>query len=259
MVISQFEYRKYMDEIQELRDQMTQLLITMELYHQTKPEEFDRWWYGSGDTQDGQKTGNAARYFSMKGRVEQIEAFLSRAQIVEQARPKMLRGGSARGRSDDSPVPASAPAASGGETAVGSSGSCIENSAQKPLRLRPHHLLCLQNFRGSGYSAAFIQKMEETVLRLSSNPSLPVLLVQGCDDLCEACPHNDRGRCTSTKVSVFDARVLQILYGDKDVICGEAFSLEELLRLLPVMSTGLLDACCGDCRWIGLCKNIVSP
>ena len=35
-----------------------------------------------------------------------------------------------------------------------------------PIRLRPHHLLCLQTFRGNGYSPGFVRKMTELSLRV---------------------------------------------------------------------------------------------
>ena len=84
MIISQYDYQMYQDEIEELRDEMTQLLVSMELYHQTHSQaEFDRWWDGEGRLQ---------RYFSCKGRIEQIENYLSVAQVIEAEHPKM-RGG----------------------------------------------------------------------------------------------------------------------------------------------------------------------
>ena len=42
--------------------------------------------------------------------------------------------------------------------------------APDPIPLRPHHLLCLQNFRGKGYSPAFIKKMTEVCAKLHIPP-----------------------------------------------------------------------------------------
>jgi hypothetical protein len=85
MIISQYDHQMYLDEIAELREEMTQLLISMELYHQThSQEEFDRWWDGEG---------NQKRYFACEGRIEQIQNFLAIAQVVEEEHPKMRRGG----------------------------------------------------------------------------------------------------------------------------------------------------------------------
>lgn len=109
MVISQFDYQMYMDEIAELREQMTQLLLSMELNRQAMSgEDFDRWWYGDGGARTGgdrhegeddrggrgndRSAGSMARYYSMKARMEQIENYLSRVQVEEQAHAKMRRG-----------------------------------------------------------------------------------------------------------------------------------------------------------------------
>ena len=69
----------------ELREEMTQLLISMELYHQTHSSaEFNKWW---------DEEGRLKRYYDCKGRIEQIQNFLAVAQVVEEEHPKM-RGGS---------------------------------------------------------------------------------------------------------------------------------------------------------------------
>lgn len=88
MVISQYEYQRYTDEIAELREEMTQLLLCMELYHQEHTqEEFDRWWSAEG---------RERRYFSCKGRIEQVQNLLRAVQVREEEAPKMLRKTGAR-------------------------------------------------------------------------------------------------------------------------------------------------------------------
>lgn len=85
MIISQYDYQMYQDEIAELRDEMTQLLISMEYQHQTLTEAgFYRWW---------EEEGRAQRYFACKGRIEQIQNYLAFVQVREEDHPKMRRGG----------------------------------------------------------------------------------------------------------------------------------------------------------------------
>ena len=69
MIISQYDLQMYQDEMAELREEMTQLLISMEL------------------------EGRLKRYYDCKGRIEQIQNFLSIAQVVEEEHPRMRRGG----------------------------------------------------------------------------------------------------------------------------------------------------------------------
>ena len=50
---------------------------------------------------------------------------------------------------------------------------------QDMIHLRPHHLLCLQAFRGKGYSESFVKKMTEVHARLRENPKLEIRLAKG--------------------------------------------------------------------------------
>ena len=52
------------------------------------------------------------------------------------------------------------------------------------MNLRPHHLLCIQNFTGYGYNADFTENMKLTVSELRENPDTKIAFVRGCDDLC---------------------------------------------------------------------------
>lgn len=39
--------------------------------------------------------------------------------------------------------------------------------SERPVRLRPHHLLCMQTFVGNGYSEAFVENMKQVLARLA--------------------------------------------------------------------------------------------
>ena len=58
------------------------------------------------------------------------------------------------------------------------------------MNLRPHHLLCIQNFTGYGYNSDFTENMKLTVSELRENPDTKITFVRGCDDLCVKCPNN---------------------------------------------------------------------
>ena len=79
------------------------------------------------------------------------------------------------------------------------------------MELRPHHLLCIQKFTGHGYDADFTQHMNYIVSELRRDPETQITIVQGCDDLCKACPNNINGVCSSLeKVAGMDSSVLDI-------------------------------------------------
>ncbi len=65
-----------------------------------------------------------------------------------------------------------------------------------PIRIRAHHLLCLQGFQGFGYSEEFIAQMRRVHRLLRMKPDTDIQVLIGADILCEHCPHHYRGRCT---------------------------------------------------------------
>ncbi|MBE6006046.1 MAG: DUF1284 domain-containing protein [Sarcina sp.] len=190
-------------------------------------------------------------------------------------------------------------------------GASGEEALQE-VRLRPHHLLCLQNFRGRGYSPEFVQRMTEISGRTgflhcfksgkndlrdvgsgcgkgrgvtrgqalchtavteclspchtpchtapSSHPSpsssapASIRLVWGCDDLCRSCPNYVDGRCRSDKPERFDELVLDYA----GLAAGHVFTEGPASKGMPRMSSELLEACCPDCEWLSLCREICS-
>lgn len=135
--------------------------------------------------------------------------------------------------------------------------SCPESISSIPedtsVRLRPHHLLCLQNFRGKGYSPAFVLKMQAVRRKLLESPApCSVLLVQGADDLCECCPHRRGDHCMSEKPAGFDELVL----ARTGLCAGDVLTDGIRSARLPVMSEGLLKDCCPGCQWLEICIRI---
>ena len=77
------------------------------------------------------------------------------------------------------------------------------------IRLRPHHGMCLLNFRGMGYSPEFTEKMTAVSELLRREPETAVSVSDGADDLCAVCPHCVDGKCASDNPAVFDRRVAE--------------------------------------------------
>ena len=122
------------------------------------------------------------------------------------------------------------------------------------MKLRPHHLLCLQKYTGKGYDEAFTAHMNGLWGRLAAHPEEEVQLTEGADDVCAACPHNAGGRCDSQeKVTRMDRGVLAAL----DLSYGQRDSWGALARRAAerVLSTEEFERICADCQWIELCRN----
>lgn len=122
------------------------------------------------------------------------------------------------------------------------------------MQLRPHHLLCMQKFTGHGYSPAFTAHMTAMLKKLQQHPETAVTLTAGCDDLCEACPHNQDSVCASSeKVAQLDAGVRDAL-GLSASASGTWAALSESARS-RILLTDVFYQICACCEWYPLCRQ----
>ena len=131
------------------------------------------------------------------------------------------------------------------------------------LRLRPHHLLCLQTFTGRGYSEEFVRHMTLVKRQLTRDPRTAIELVSGVDDLCAHCPNNVDGQCTSDNPALFDSKVSRKLYSSglisPDAVSKDHPGKQPVLTGIPdalEISSSVLEECCPGCEWIELCLSI---
>lgn len=126
-----------------------------------------------------------------------------------------------------------------------------------PVRLRGHHFVCLQFFGGQGYSAAFIENLENVVERASSECAL---LVEGADDVCAACPGLAAdGLCVDPDAGEPEARRLDALaFKILGVGPGAQLSLADARSHLAADAIGAgrwrFEACDG-CTWERICEG----
>lgn len=66
----------------------------------------------------------------------------------------------------------------------------------EPIPIRAHQVLCLQGYRGEGYSVTFVAAMSGLRRTLADDPNQLVRLITSPDRLCDACVHLRRGGCT---------------------------------------------------------------
>ena len=82
--ISQYDEKRYRDELEGLREEMTSILLEMELRQDTSSREaFSRWW---------EQEGAMRHYFDLKGKAERIEQILAYSVVEEEEHPKMRAG-----------------------------------------------------------------------------------------------------------------------------------------------------------------------
>ena len=120
------------------------------------------------------------------------------------------------------------------------------------IRLRPHHGMCLLNFRGMGYSPEFTEKMTAVSELLRREPETAVSVSDGADDLCSVCPHCVNGKCTSDNPAVFDCRVAEAA----GVHAGDVVTWKDFSGKTEVLNRTALKEICAGCRWLQVCIEI---
>jgi hypothetical protein len=130
----------------------------------------------------------------------------------------------------------------------------------RPFTIRGHTLLCLQGFRGKGYSPGFVENLIEINNSLVENENAPVRVVAMPDDVCLACPNlkmngcNLKGPSFEASMLAQDRQVMSLL----EIREGEALSWREILeRIGQKMRGEMLSSICGDCPWLplGYCQE----
>ena len=132
-----------------------------------------------------------------------------------------------------------------------------------PIRLRAHTLLCLQGFRGEGYSAAFVKNMAEVHRTLAEHPETLLEVLISPDVVCGACPHQQTSGCTlngdrsEEEMRDQDRVVLEKL----GLEAGSQVRWREILkRIRRSVGGDDLPSICGTCRWLplGYCREGIS-
>ncbi len=119
------------------------------------------------------------------------------------------------------------------------------------FKLRPHHALCIQNFRGNGYSSEFTDNMT-TVIQFLEQNNPQIVLIPETDRLCSCCPHNQKGRCRSYgHVLELDHRFLQQI----GLSVGTPITWKSLKNCAKniINDKYRFQAVCHDCSWYEFC------
>jgi uncharacterized protein len=125
----------------------------------------------------------------------------------------------------------------------------------KCIKIRAHHLCCIQGFQGYGYSTAFVTNMRTIISDIKSSPSKPIKLVSECDVICTSCPSN---RECSTQKSVHSHRIknMDLTVLEKlNMAEGTVIEAKEAFRLinLKLNTTSDIETVCKTCKWKRKC------
>ncbi len=126
---------------------------------------------------------------------------------------------------------------------------------KKLLRLRPHHVLCLNYFIGKGYSGEFVENMFNIKYLLCQKPDEKIVIHRGIDCICAACPNNLGTVCrTQGKVAHYDAEVAETcgFTEETPVLWSEC---ERLVLEKIIRAPGVRKKICFDCLWKTICQQ----
>jgi uncharacterized protein len=130
-------------------------------------------------------------------------------------------------------------------------------SPDQPVRLRGHHFICLQFFRGEGYSEAFVENLRRVIERTAETPAL---LVAGADDVCAACAGlAEDGTCVDPQAGEVEVmRIDKLAWSILGIAPGDSLSLADARHRLAddAIAAGQwrFDACAG-CTWEAVCED----
>lgn len=124
------------------------------------------------------------------------------------------------------------------------------------IKIRAHHLLCLQGYQGYGYNNRFTENLKEVAALIDTTPDLEAEIVTDSDLICEYCPHNGIFSCqkdenSSSRIKAMDSKVLEIL-GLKE---GVRAKIQNFIALTNAKFKTYHDIqpVCGNCQWKEKC------
>jgi hypothetical protein len=128
----------------------------------------------------------------------------------------------------------------------------------KPVRLRPHHFLCILTYVGKGYTKRFVRGFDQVMRDIKRGA--PVALVRGPDDICIGL----RGRqfqrhCFSDDVKRRDRGALAD-FRKRAMPLSRAAPLTPLRvrRLREAYASNEIRTGCAACGWKKLCDRNVA-
>lgn len=131
------------------------------------------------------------------------------------------------------------------------------NSKQEPepLKIRAHHLCCIQGFQGYGYSPAFVANMRAVISDLEALPSRPLKLVTECDAICISCPSKRECTIQQSHLSLRIRQMDLIVLDKLRIEDGTVVNADEAFRLInsKINNASDIEEVCGTCKWRQKC------
>ena len=123
----------------------------------------------------------------------------------------------------------------------------------KEVKLRGHHLICLNFFVGLGYNREFTINLQNIVGQL--NRGAPIKVIEGYDEVCLKCPWLTGDACSrrensEEKVNFADVEACRLLH----LRAGDRIFWGELKERIPGIWEIWHSTICSDCEWKKVCE-----
>ncbi len=139
--------------------------------------------------------------------------------------------------------------------------TALKPEVSTTMKIRAHHLLCMQGFQGYGYSEDFSKNMTKIVEILRSFPEKKIQVVNECDIICSCCPYNVKEICSKDpesyeKIMRMDTKIIEKL----ELSCGDIFEAGKIFSHVnkKLKSYSDINEICGDCKWSEKCLWLIS-
>ena len=130
------------------------------------------------------------------------------------------------------------------------------------VKLRAHHLLCLQGYQGFGYDERFKVNLEKTLNRLKNKDS-KVVLTSLPDDICKKCPNMRKQICIGNSDTISKSLENNDKIVKKDLAILKKIKIEinkeyvfkDLIQIVNNVFIKKYDLndICKDCQWTNEC------
>lgn len=127
-------------------------------------------------------------------------------------------------------------------------------SAQKTIKLRGHHLICLHFFKGEGYNPEFVENLKKVLQGVTTGAEIEVY--SGADDVCKMCPYLKGEFCSYNKDADVEIKKMDIMAIELlRVKNHDRVRWVDIKKKIPDVFSQWSRKYCRECDWRKVCET----